>query len=181
MVIIVPIAFSETAVDKVDFFLEQWAREMPGLDVGPMGVIGRLNRCSALMHRRLDATFEQFGLRTWEFDVLASLRRSGAPYQLAPTALFSQLMVTSGTMTHRLQKLEAAGWVLRKPNPDDARSMLVQLSPSGLELVERALLAHVENEKRIMAPLEADAAASLDTQLRRLLAMLEPEAPAKDA
>lgn len=166
-------------MDKVDSFLAQWAREMPALDVGPMGVIGRLNRCAALMHRRLDATFEQFGLSSWEFDVLASLRRSGAPYQLAPTVLFSQLMVTSGTMTHRLQKLEAAGWVRRLPNPEDARSMLVQLSPAGLELAERALLAHVDNEKNIMAPLGAGGTAALDEQLRQLLAMLEPGAAPK--
>lgn len=119
-------------MDKVDLILEQWAREMPALDVGPMGVIGRLNRCAALMRRRLDAKFEEFGLSNWEFDVLATLRRSGAPHQLAPTALFSQLMVTSGTMTHRLQRLEAQGWVSRAPNPADARSLLVQLSPAGL-------------------------------------------------
>jgi DNA-binding MarR family transcriptional regulator len=160
-------------VDKVDLILEQWAREMPTMDVGPMGVIGRLNRCAALMRRRLDATFEQFGLSNWEFDVLATLRRAGAPHQLAPTALFSQLMVTSGTMTHRLQRLEAQGWVTRAPNPGDARSMLVQLSPAGLELIERAVLAHVENEKNIIAPLGADGAAELDAQLRKLLAMLE--------
>jgi DNA-binding MarR family transcriptional regulator len=165
-------------MDKVDDFLAQWAREMPALDVGPMGVIGRLNRCAALMRRRLDATFEQFGLSTWEFDVLATLRRAGAPHQLAPTALFSQLMVTSGTMTHRLQKLEASGWVQRKPNPDDARSMLVQLTAVGQDLLERALLAHVENEKNIMAPLGATDTAALDAQLRKLLATLEPPASA---
>ncbi len=160
-------------MDKVDLILEQWAREMPAMDVGPMGVIGRLNRCAALMRRRLDATFEQFGLSNWEFDVLATLRRAGAPHQLAPTALFSQLMVTSGTMTHRLQRLEAQGWVTRAPNPADARSMLVQLSPAGLELIERAVLAHVENEKNIIAPLGAEGAAELDAQLRKLLAILE--------
>jgi DNA-binding MarR family transcriptional regulator len=160
-------------VDKVDLILEQWAREMPALDVGPMGVIGRLNRCAALMRRRLDATFERFGLSNWEFDVLATLRRSGAPHQLAPTTLFSQLMVTSGTMTHRLQRLEAQGWVTRAPNPADARSLLVQLSPAGLELIERAVAAHVENEKNIMAPFGADGSAALDAQLRKLLAMLE--------
>ena len=160
-------------MDKVDLILEQWAREMPTMDVGPMGVIGRLNRCAALMRRRLDATFEQFGLSNWEFDVLATLRRAGAPHQLAPTALFCQLMVTSGTMTHRLQRLEAQGWVTRAPNPADARSMLVQLSPAGLELIERAVLAHVENEKNIIAPLGAVGAAELDAQLRKLLAMLE--------
>ena len=160
-------------MDKVDLILEQWAREMPALDVGPMGVIGRLNRCAALMRRRLDSTFEQFGLSNWEFDVLATLRRSGAPHQLAPTALFSQLMVTSGTMTHRLQRLEAQGWVTRAPNPADARSLLVQLSPAGLELIERAVAAHVDNEKNIMAPFGTDGSAALDAQLRKLLAMLE--------
>ena len=160
-------------MDKVDLILEQWAREMPALDVGPMGVIGRLNRCAALMRRRLDATFERFGLSNWEFDVLTTLRRSGAPHQLAPTTLFSQLMVTSGTMTHRLQRLEAQGWVTRAPNPADARSLLVQLSPAGLELIERAVAAHVENEKNIMAPFGADGSAALDAQLRKLLAMLE--------
>lgn len=161
-------------MDKVDLILEQWAREMPALDVGPMGVIGRLNRCAALMRRRLDMTFEEFGLSNWEFDVLATLRRAGAPHQLAPTALFSQLMVTSGTMTHRLQRLEAQGWVTRAANPADARSLLVQLSPAGLELIERAVAAHVENEKNIMAPFGAEGADALDAQLRKLLAMLEP-------
>ena len=160
-------------MDKVDSILEQWSREMPALDVGPMGVIGRLKRCAALMGRRLDATFEEFGLSNWEFDVLATLRRSGAPYRLAPTALFSQLMVTSGTMTHRLQRLEAQGWVTRAPNPADARSLLVQLSSAGLELIERAVMAHVENEKNIIAPLGKQGAAELDAQLRKLLAMLE--------
>ncbi len=160
-------------MDKVDLILEQWAREMPTLDVGPMGVIGRLKRCAALMGRRLDATFEEFGLSNWEFDVLATLRRSGAPHQLAPTTLFSQLMVTSGTMTHRLQRLEAQGWVTRAPNPADARSLLVQLSPAGLERIERAVMGNVENEKNIIAPLGAGGAAELDAQLRKLLAMLE--------
>lgn len=161
-------------MDKVDVILAQWAREMPALDVGPMGVIGRLSRCAALVRRRLDAKFEEFGLSNWEFDVLATLRRAGAPHQLAPTALFSQLMVTSGTMTHRLQRLEAQGWVTRAPNPADARSMLVQLSPAGLELIERAVVAHVENEKNIIAPLGAEDIAALDAQLRKALAMLEP-------
>jgi DNA-binding MarR family transcriptional regulator len=174
MVIIAAIANTETAVDKVDLILEQWAREMPALDVGPMGVIGRLNRCAALMRRRLDATFEEFGLSNWEFDVLATLRRAGAPHQLAPTALFSQLMVTSGTMTHRLQSLESQGWVERLANPADARSLLVKLSPAGLELIERAVARHVENEKNIMAPLGDSESAALDAQLRKLLAMLEP-------
>lgn len=163
--------------DAVDAVLAQWRRERPDLDVSPMGTIGRLNRCSALLGRRLEETFAQFDLTRWEFDVLATLRRAGAPYRLAPTALFSSLMVTSGTMTHRLQRLQAQGWIKRVPNPDDARSMFVQLTPSGLALVNRAVEAHVENEHRILAPLKAAQRAALEEALAQLLAVLEPGEP----
>lgn len=160
-------------MDAVDIILGQWRREKPDLDLGPMGAIGRLRRCAALMSRLLERTFAEFGLTGWEFDVLATLRRSGSPFRLAPTALFSALMVTSGTMTHRLKGLEARGWVCRLANPDDARSMLVQLTPAGLDLIDRALQAHVDNEKRIMAPLAGAQLAELDKGLQRLLAVLE--------
>lgn len=163
--------------DAVDSILEQWARERPDLDASPMAVIGRIGRCSALLRRELEQVFARFGLSAWEFDVLASLRRSGAPYCLAPTALFSALMITSGTMTRQLQQLEGAGWVSRIPNPHDARSLLVQLSPAGLELIDRALEAHVENEARILAPLPAATRAQLADGLSALLAILEPAQP----
>ncbi|WPC06828.1 MarR family transcriptional regulator [Pseudomonas benzenivorans] len=159
--------------DAVDAILEQWRRERPDLQLGPMGSIGRLKRCSTLLGRRLDETFAAFGLSAWEFDVLATLRRSGAPYCLAPTELFATLMVTSGTMTHRLKSLEASGWVRREANPADARSLLVRLTDDGKALIDRAVTAHVENEQRIMAPLDAAELAALDAGLRRLLAMLE--------
>lgn len=160
--------------DAVDAILTQWQRERPDLDVSPMGPIGRLKRCAALLQRRLDATFDEFGLSFWEFDMLATLRRSGAPYCLAPTTLFSTLMVTSGTMTHRMGKLEASGWIERLPNPDDARSSLVQLTSAGLALIDRAVEAHVANEHRILAPLKVSELAALDAHLARLLATLEP-------
>jgi DNA-binding MarR family transcriptional regulator len=165
---------TERQPDAVDAILAQWHRERPDLDVSPMATIGRLKRCSALMQRRLDEAFSAFGLSLWEFDVLATLRRAGAPHCLAPTALFSTLMVTSGTMTHRMQRLEASGWVERAPNPDDARSKLVQLTPAGLELIDRALEAHVANEHRILAPLSAPERAALEASLTSLLAILEP-------
>lgn len=164
-----------TPPDAVDAILAQWRREKPDLDLGPMGLIGRLGRCAALIRRRLDAEFERFGLSSWEFDVLAALYRSGPPYCLAPTALFSTLMVTSGTMTHRLKGLEARGWIARETNPGDARSLLVRLTPEGLAQIDAALLAHVENEKRIMAPLAAADQAELDAALARLLAVLEKD------
>jgi DNA-binding MarR family transcriptional regulator len=160
--------------DAVDAILAQWRRERPDLDVGPMGTIGRIKRCAALLQRQLDQTFAAFGMSSWEFDVLATLRRSGAPYCLAPTALFSSLMITSGTMTHRMQRLEANGLVQRLPSPTDARSMLVQLSPDGLALIDRAVEAHVENERRILSTIKPAELAALDIRLARLLAALEP-------
>lgn len=165
---------TERQHDSVDAILDQWHRERPDLDVGPMGPIGRIKRCAALLQRRLDDTFAAFDLTSWEFDVLATLRRSGAPYCLAPTTLFSTLMVTSGTMTHRMGKLEAQGWIERLPNPVDARSSLVQLTPEGLERIDRAVEAHVANEHRILAPLKAADLAALDARLSLLLAALEP-------
>lgn len=159
--------------DAVDAILDQWHHERPDLDVSPMGPIGRIKRCAALLQRRLDETFAEFGLSFWEFDMLATLRRSGAPYCLAPTTLFSTLMVTSGTMTHRMGKLEASGWIERVPNPADARSSLVQLTPAGLAVIDRAVEAHVANEHRILAPLKAADIAALDARLAQLLAALE--------
>ncbi|MBI3286145.1 MAG: MarR family transcriptional regulator [Burkholderiales bacterium] len=165
---------SERQSDAVDAILEQWRRERPDLDLGPMGTIGRIKRCAALVQRKLDAVFAAFGMSSWEFDVLATLRRSGAPYCLAPTSLFSTLMITSGTMTHRLKGLETRGLVQRLPNRDDARSVLVQLTPVGLALIERAVEAHVENKRNILAAIEPADLAALDARLSGLLAVLEP-------
>ena len=165
---------TERQADAVDAILAQWRRERPDLDVSPMGTIGRIKRCAALLQRRLDETFAIFGLSGWEFDVLATLRRSGAPYRLAPTALFSSLMVSSGTMTHRLKGLETRALVRRLPSRDDARSVLVQLSASGLALIDRAVAAHVEGERRILAAIKPAELAALDARLSQLLTELEP-------
>ena len=129
-----------------------------------MGPIGRIKRCAVLLERLLDETFAEFGLSRWEFDMR---------YSLAPTTLFSTLMVTSGTMTHRMAKLEAQGWIERLPNPADARSSLVQLTPQGLALIDRAVEAHVANEHRILSALKAADLAALDHRLALLLAALE--------
>ncbi|WP_084009859.1 MarR family winged helix-turn-helix transcriptional regulator [Pandoraea oxalativorans] len=164
---------ASTNSDAVDSILAQWHRERPDLDVSPMGVIGRLKRCAALVQQQLDATFAEFDMSGWEFDMLATLRRSGAPYRLAPTALFSTLMVTSGTMTHRLQRLEARGWIARVPNPDDARSTLVQLTDGGFALIERAVEAHVANEHRMLAPLTKATLVNVESGLGDWLKALE--------
>jgi DNA-binding MarR family transcriptional regulator len=165
--------------DHVDTILEQWARERPDLDAGPMGPIGRIKRCAALLEQRLEECFARFGMGLWEFDVLATLRRSGAPFCLTPTALFSTLMVSSGTMTHRMKSLETRGLVQRLPNPQDARSMLVQLTPEGLELIDRAVEAHLDNERQMLAWMPTEQLEALDLGLSRLLRGLEggPEEP----
>ncbi|WP_235205549.1 MarR family winged helix-turn-helix transcriptional regulator [Pseudomonas fluorescens] len=157
----------------MDKILDQWRRERPDLQVDIMGPIGRLQRCAALLQSRLENTFEVFQITMSEFDVLAALRRSGAPYCLTPTAIFSTLMITSGTMTYRLKRLEKAGWVIRLPDPQDARSMLAQLTDSGRELIDRAVEAHVQNERAILKLLDASAVKELNTQLSDLLIGLE--------
>lgn len=162
------------ATDAVDAILEQWQQQRPQLDTRLMGPIGRLKRSAALLQQQLDRVFSEFDLSAWEFDVLATLRRSGAPYSLAPTQLFSALMVTSGTMTHRMNQLEKRALIERQANPQDARSKLVALSPAGLQLIDQALEAHVANQRRILAGLDADAVDQLDHSLRQLLALLEP-------
>jgi DNA-binding MarR family transcriptional regulator len=159
--------------DSVDGILEQWRQVRPDLDASPMGPIGRVKRCAALLQRRLDNTFASFGMTGWEFDVLATLRRSGKPYCLAPTVLFSALMVTSGTMTHRLQRLEANGLVRRVQNSKDARSMLVQLTPAGLKLIDRAVEAHIDNEREILGLIPPATLSVLDQHLSALLLALE--------
>src|SRR5690348_13453329 len=163
----------ENSTDAIDLIISQWRKERPDLDVAAMATIGRMKRCTELLRRRLDETFAEFGITLWEFDVLATLRRAGAPYCLAPTTLFSSLMVTSGTMTHRLQRLEGSGLISRVPNADDARSILVQLTPQGMTLIDRAVEAHVENERRILAPLKKSDRAALDLSLIRLLSVLD--------
>lgn len=167
-------ATKKRPADAVDAILDQWRRERPDLDVGAMGTIGRIKRCAALLQRELDRCFAEFGMTRWEFDVLATLRRSGAPYCLAPTELFSSLMISSGTMTHRLKGLESRGLVKRVPNREDARSMLVQLTAAGLKLIDRAVEAHVANEQRLLASIKSADLAALDARLALLLAALEP-------
>ncbi|NIF23737.1 MarR family winged helix-turn-helix transcriptional regulator [Candidatus Pantoea multigeneris] len=159
--------------DAVDAILAQWQRERPDLDCSPMGPIGRLKRCAVLLEQQLEPIFADFDLSMWEFDMLATLRRAGAPYCLSPTDLFSTLMVTSGTMTHRLKRLESRKLICRQPNANDARSMLVQLTDEGLALIDRAVEKHVENERRILALLSPETLNSLDQTLKTWLNSLE--------
>lgn len=167
-------------MDQVDRILAQWARERADLDVSPMGVIGRLSRLTRYMERSLEHNYTQFGLTGWTFDVLATLRRAGPPYRLSPTDLFKEMMVTSGTMTNRIDRLEAAGLVARLLDPQDRRGVLVELTPQGLELIERAVQAHVAYEAQLLRLLSTEEQALLAGLLRKLLESFESRSEEKE-
>ncbi|RWA69628.1 MarR family winged helix-turn-helix transcriptional regulator [Mesorhizobium sp.] len=164
-------------MDRAARAIEQWRKERPDLDVSPMGVIGRLNEASSLIARdRLAPLFARFGLQHGEFDVLATLRRSGAPYALTPTELYEATMVTSGAMTARLDRLEKAGLVQRAPHPSDRRGVVVQLSAKGRELIDEALTAHLANEHQILAGLTRENRETLAKLLEKLIGSLSQTA-----
>lgn len=159
--------------DPVDKILAQWQRERPDLDVSPMGVIGRMGRLSKHLERAIQETFSEFGLTVGEFDVLAALRRSGQPYQLSPTELFNTLMVSSGTMTHRIDRLEQTKLVKRLPDLNDRRGTLIELTGKGFDVIEKAVEAHVVNEHRVISVLEESERQALTQLLRKLLLSFE--------
>ncbi|KAA0011819.1 MarR family transcriptional regulator [Billgrantia pellis] len=159
-------------MNRVKQAIAQWQREMPQLDLLPMEVVGYMKTTQQLTQARLQIFFKEYGLQTGEFDVLATLRRSGAPYRLGPTQLFEALMVSSGGMTSRLDRLEKAGWIERSPNPEDRRGTLVSLTDEGLELMNRMLPRHVENEAKMLAALSREEQATLGELLGKLLESL---------
>ena len=158
--------------DRIDHILAQWKRERPDLDTTPMGIIGRIQRVTAALRPLLDKTHEESGLQGDSFDVLASLRRSGAPYQLTPTQLYREMMLTSGAMTNRIDKLEDAGLVARRADPNDRRGTLVRLTPKGKTLIDAATMKHVVNEERLLSGLSFREQQQLSDLLRKLLVHL---------
>ncbi len=161
---------SEKTPDDIDSIVAQWNRERPDLDVAPMALIGRLGRLREKIVREQEKVFARFGLNSAGFDVLATLRRHGAPYALSPGALMDSMMITSGTVTNRIDQLEKAGLVSREANPEDRRSMIVALTAEGLRLIDEAVAALVENQHRILTPLSAEKRAALDALLSHFLA-----------
>jgi DNA-binding MarR family transcriptional regulator len=159
--------------DHVDRILQQWARERPDLDVSPIGVIGRISRASRRLERVLARNFARFGLTNASYDVLASLRRAGPPYRLSPTQLYHSLMISSGTMTNRIDQLERAGLVTRLPDPTDRRGVMVELTPQGRELVDAVVEAHAATELGLVSVLTDEEKECLSATLRKLLLTLE--------
>ncbi|WP_447553645.1 MarR family winged helix-turn-helix transcriptional regulator [Vreelandella sp. EE22] len=160
-------------MDHVDRILTQWQRQRPDLNVAPMGTLGRLKRLNHVLMRAMEKTWAQYGLNESSFDVLATLRREGLPYALSPSHLMASTMVTSGTMTHRLQQLEKAGLVERVKNPADGRGFLISLSDRGFALIDEAVAAHTATQARLVSGLSDEQRSQLDDLLKRLLAGLE--------
>ncbi len=163
--------------DGVDGILRQWRQERPDLDATPMGVIGRLSRLSRELEQHLDPVFARHGLEAGLFDVLATLRRSGEPYRMRPADLAQAVMLTSSGTTKRLDRLESAGLIERRPDPQDRRGLLIELTPAGHRLIDEAVTDHVAAEHRLLAalsPAERDQLAGL---LRTLLLGLPAAGP----
>ena len=155
--------------DHVDRVLQQWRAERPDLDASPMGVVGRIQRVSRMLERGLSENFARHDLQLWEFDILATLRRSGAPYRLTAGALSDSSMRTSGAITNRIDRLLARSLVTRETNPDNRRSVVITLTRNGWALIEDVLVDHVNHEEHLLACLSADEQQQLATLLRTLL------------
>ncbi|MGY3201711.1 MarR family winged helix-turn-helix transcriptional regulator [Streptomyces sp. TE5632] len=163
----------EQRKDPVDAIIEQWARERPDLDTAAMEVFGRVHRLSRAMGDRMDEAYGKYGLSRGEFDVLAALRRSGDPYTLSPRRLSATLMLTTGGMTGRLDKLERAGLLRRSPDPHDRRGLQVTLTEQGLRLADEAVGAGLALQTEALAALDGERAERLADLLRDLLLATE--------
>src|ERR1700676_3467698 len=160
-------------MDRADNAVEQWARERPDLPALPMAVFGRLSDAAEyVMRDHMNPLFAEAGLLPGEFDVLATLRRSGEPYLLSPTRLYEAVMISSGGMTNRLDRLERAGLVERRPDPSDRRGKLIALTNAGRNVVDETIGRHVANEERLLSVLTPDEQEKLNVLLRKLIAGL---------
>lgn len=158
------------ADDEVDEIVAAWRRERPDLDIEPLQVLSRLDRLAGVLAERRSAIFARHGLRRHEFDVLAVLRRAGAPFELTAGELAARTYVTSGTMTSRLDGLTERGLVTRAADREDGRLVRVALTPTGRRILDAAFEELLEAERDLLTPLGADAQTALAATLRDLLA-----------
>jgi DNA-binding MarR family transcriptional regulator len=161
--------------DEVDRLMAAWQRERPDLDSSPLAVLSRVSRLARHLDRARRATFDAHGLEGYEFDVLTALRRAGAPYQLSPGELLAQTLVSSGTMTNRIDRLEARGLVRRMPDPADGRAVRVRLTARGRTSVDAAFADLLERERELLGGLSERARAGLAGALRTVLAPFDAE------
>ncbi|MFH8249465.1 MarR family winged helix-turn-helix transcriptional regulator [Microbacterium sp. B2969] len=159
--------------DRIAQLQAEWRRERPDLDPSPQGVIGRLHRVALLLTDRLTDVYADFDLTEGDFDVLATLRRAGAPYERLAGELADHTLVTSGGLTKRVDRLVARGLVERRAEASDARRRLVRLTPQGRRLIDEAFTAHLANEHRLLDALGPEDTAAIEPILTRWLAVLE--------
>jgi len=160
-------------LDRADMAVDQWARERPDLPALPMAVFGRLSDAAErVMRDHMNPLFAEAGLQPGEFDVLATLRRSGAPYMLSPTKLYEAAMISSGGMTNRLDRLEHAGLVERRPDPNDRRGKLIALTDAGKRVIDETIGRHVANEQKLLSVLTVAEQEKLNALLKKLIAGL---------
>jgi DNA-binding MarR family transcriptional regulator len=163
------------AQDEVDDLVAAWQAQRPDIDVQPLQVLSRVSRLARHLDRARRAAFAAHGLEPWEFDVLAALRRQGPPYELSPGALLRTTLVTSGTMTNRIDRLKEAGLVRRRRDTEDKRGVLVTLTPAGQARADAALADLLEAEQALLAPLPESSRETLADLLRTLLIPLDAD------
>jgi len=156
-------------VDEVDRIVAEWNRQRPDLDVSPTHTLTRISRLALLQAASFAPIFARYGLTWGEYIVLAALRRSGPPFRMTPTKLFSSILLSSGAMTNRLDRLEEMELVRRLPDPNDRRGRLVELTAKGRRLVDRAVVRHLSKEEQLIAPLSRSEQQQLAKLLRKLL------------
>ena len=156
-------------MDLVAKIQQEWRRERPELDIEPQGIVGRLHRLAAHLTGELVAVYARHGLGEGEFDVLATLRRAGRPYERAPGELAEHTMVTTGAMTKRIDRLVDAGLVERRAAAGDRRRRIIALTPAGLATIDLAFTEHIANEQRLVRQLTAEDRATLEPILTRWL------------
>lgn len=159
----------DPAADEVDELVEAWRRERTDLDLGPVEVFSRISRLSRLLDGVRRQAFTDHAIEPWEFDVLAALRRAGKPYRLSPGQLLRETMVTSGTMTNRIDRLGERGLVERSPDPHDRRGVLVGLTAAGKRAVDGAFESLIARERDLLAELSAADRRELAALLKRLM------------
>ncbi|GAA2861986.1 MarR family transcriptional regulator TamR [Streptosporangium fragile] len=163
--------------DEVDRLVAAWRQERPDLDVEPLQVLSRVSRLARHLDRARRAAFAEHDLETWEFDVLTALRRAGEPYEMSPGALLRATLVTSGTMTNRIDRLAAAGLVRRRPDPEDRRGVLVSLTDAGRTRVDGAFADLLRRERELLSSLGKREQQALSGLLRTLLVPFDATDP----
>lgn len=159
--------------DNVDGIMDQWQAERPDLDAACMGVVGRILRLAGHLERRANERLKEFDIAIWGFDVLGTLRRRGRPYSMTPTELMKAAMLSSGAMTNRIDRLEAAGLIERLPDERDRRSLQVRLTARGREVIDAAAPVRFDEAWDALRNLSPRDQASLAALLRKMLLTLD--------